>query len=149
MNIDALKTRLTDIQYQFLRDNTTVYTDLQLIDITKQLLSSITRDLPDGQIDDTLMPTSWLGCTLDWTVGPTQNDRIVRIVKNATQEDSDLSATIISPEIDAWLNEYNSALALTELITGGDSIPVISYSKISSQQSIIDANLISQQIITE
>ena len=50
MNIYNVKKRLTDIEYQFLKGNTTVYTDEQLVTITKELLAGVTEALPDEDI---------------------------------------------------------------------------------------------------
>jgi hypothetical protein len=72
----SLKDRIRFIEYEYLKDITINLTDEKKIEIAMNLLSSCLKS--ETTIVDSELPTSLLGCTLDWSQGTT-NDYIVKI----------------------------------------------------------------------
>jgi len=136
MNLVNLKTRLIDIQYQFLRDNTTVYSDEQIVNIATSIIAGIVEDLPAGQIIDTDMPTSFMGCTLDWSPGAI-NDKVAKVIKGTTTIESDLSDAY-TPTTHA--EQIGTAFALTGAINGdSSSLALEGYTTTNEAQILLDA----------
>ncbi len=137
MNLSNLKRRLSDIQYQFLRSNTTIYSDEQIANIVTSIVAGIVEDLPVGVVVDAEMPTSFMGCTLDWSPGAT-NDKVAKITMGTIIIETDLSDgyTPIAP-----IEQIGTAFALVGAINGDSSSLVLQgYVTPSEAQILLDAN---------
>ena len=142
MNLINMKSRLIDIQYQFLKDNTTIYSDDELVNIVTSIVAGIVSEIPSDEIIDSDMPTSLMGCTLDWSPGVT-NDKVASITKGTARPvQVDLSTDYIPKSLaDQVAAAYTLALAIV-----GEVVSASSYVYTTDAQELDDALILAHSI---
>jgi len=137
--------KILNIEYQLLKQyDIADFTDSQLVYFAQNLLNALIDET--DIIVDSDMPTFLLGTTLDWSEGPTTNDKIVRISRGSVSIAQDLTVKNIAvPGLDLS-QDFIAVLNIIKMINGETSVPDVGYTETDLTAILSDAYDVMLQI---
>ena len=137
INPQVLAQRIKEIEFQFLKTHDMAgISNAQKADIAVSALIGIFKSAPDGIIIDAEFPTSFFGCTLDWTYGDVSNDKKVKITAGSEIIEHNLGFDYIRT---SEQEEYNIATNMAISLNGNVTVPDVGYTTVNLTTTILDA----------
>lgn len=136
-NPQNLVERIKNIKFQYLNNyDISSYTNEKKVDSAIGIIVGVLKDSPTSYIVDSELPTTILGCTINWSAGSLVNDTTVDVSSGSEVVEHDFTTTykrMSSTEV------YSTALSMAKSLNDNVTVDEISYTETNTDTTLSDS----------